>query len=473
MKRSILLISMSLLVGATNAQGLIINEISQGPNGSKEFIELLVVGSSTQKTGELNIADWIVDDNNGEFRLADNSSPGIATGHFRFSANDTTAHMPIGSLIVLYNVADKDPAWTFPMVVDGNDIAHMATNAAGTTTYYIPGTSTLLRAVSQTPSSTSNSYVYTNSTVPPIAQNWNGELGLANTGDAIQTRKPDGSFYQGFGFSTPNKTNVFTQFPNAAETGVPAFNGYKGVAGGMDTYFTCGSWYFPGPYLTGASSAATPGEPNNADNAALIGKVGDGQLDYDLLNTNITCGEALPIMLSSLIGHVQKTDIVIDWTMASEINNDYFSVQRSQDQQSWQEVGQVKSQGTSSVDQDYTFVDHAPVDGTSYYRIVQVDQEGNKLNSTYVTVKFGSQHGNAVAYPNPITENNLNLRVGSQTVKSILITNISGKVVYKENKEHTMETLTIPVAGWASGIYFIRLKTGQGYQTIKVIKQAK
>lgn len=455
--------------GFLNAQGLIINEISQGPTGSKEFIELLVVGSNAQKTGVVDISNWIIDDQNGDFKLSDNTSPGIAIGHFRFVANDTTRNMPIGSIIVLYNAADKNTAWTFPKLSNGVDSFYIATNSAGTSTYYIPGTSKMLRAVSGTPNNTSNSYTYTTSTIPPIGQNWNGELGLANNGDAIQTRKPDGTFYHGFGFSTPNATNVFTSFPTFSEVGLPSFNGFKGVAGGKDTYFTCGSWYFATPFITGnASSVETPGQPNTTDNGSLITQVANGQIDYSLLNSDIPCGQVLPIFLSSIEAHVQSGTVVIAWTMSTEINNKYFLVQRSQDQQNWQELGKVNSVGNSSVEQNYTFTDKAPVPGLNYYRVVQVDMNGLQSNSTPVSVKTGGSEINSAAYPNPVVENNFHLKIGTEGVKNILITNTAGKVFYKDDNRHKSEVLTIPVTGWAKGIYFIKLTRDSGYQTIKL-----
>lgn len=154
------------------AQGVIVNEISQGPTASKEFIELLVVGSATQPTGTVDLRDWIIDDNSGAFRLSDNSAPGIAIGHFRFTLSDTFATVPIGALIVIYNASDTNGNWDFIMTnINNEQIAHIEN---GGMVYYIPGTSTLLRACSGTPNNTSQSYAYTNSTIPPLGANWTG-----------------------------------------------------------------------------------------------------------------------------------------------------------------------------------------------------------------------------------------------------------------------------------------------------------
>lgn len=466
-------LALFMAIVCVNAQGLIVNEISQGPSGAKEFIELLVVGNNSQKTGNLNISDWIIDDNNGDFILTSNTAPGIATGHFRFTDDIITREMPIGSIIVIYNAADQDPAWTFQRQDNnGEDIPYKTTNSAGTATYYIPGTSSLLRAVSNTPSNTSTSYAYTNSTVPPSPVNWVGELGLANNGDAIQTRKPDGTFYQGFGFSTPTKTNVFASFPLAAETGTPAFNAFTGSATGMSTHFTCGSWYFATPYVTVGAAEATPGEPNSTDNQQLIEKVAAGDFDYSILNTDISCQLALPIRLSHFKGYIQDKTVRLTWTMSSEENNDYFIIQRSLDGTQWQEAGRLPSQGNSAKDQNYSFTDPQPLSGDVYYRIVQVDQKGQKEFSRVMSLKLNNTTLEPRIAPNPVSGNTVQLQVNGNEIKRIVIFNMAGKTVYKNDQVNsTQGSLEISVANWAKGIYLIRLDTQSGKKTLKLLRK--
>ena len=91
-------------------QSLIINEVSQGPSGSKEYVELLVIPTSTTQNCEtcMDLRGWIIDDNNGYFSNGPDPGEGIASGAVRFSSsNPFWSCIPIGTIIVIYNSGDK------------------------------------------------------------------------------------------------------------------------------------------------------------------------------------------------------------------------------------------------------------------------------------------------------------------------------------------------------------------------------
>src|SRR5690554_4296847 len=88
---------------------LVINEVSNGISGNKEYIELLVVGPPAQPCeapATLDIRGWIIDDNNGF--LGTGSGNGIASGAFRFKNDPFWANVPVGTLILLYNQDDYE-----------------------------------------------------------------------------------------------------------------------------------------------------------------------------------------------------------------------------------------------------------------------------------------------------------------------------------------------------------------------------
>lgn len=458
------------------AQGMIVNEISQGPTASKEFIELLVVGSAAQPTGTVDLRDWIIDDNSGAFRLSDNSAPGIAIGHFRFALSDTFAAVPIGALIVIYNAADTNGNWNFIMTNTSNEqIAHIEN---GGMVYYIPGTSTLLRACSGTPNNTSQSYSYTNSTIPPLGANWTGEIGLANNGDAIQIRKPDSTFYHGFGFSTPTQTNAFTTFPTFSEVGLSSFNAFSGVAGSKVTYLNCGSWYFSSNYSTGdvttdtATTAETPGQANNTDNALLISNVQAGEIFYSMLNQNLPCSVILPVSLVSFTARAAGSTVILDWATASEMNNALFIVERSSsNQKDWKEVGRITGKGNSNEKNNYALIDEEPYRGYSFYRLTQVDADGKKQISSVAKVYLADTEEQWPVYPNPVhAGHNLKIKAGNEGISNILITDVTGRTVYEDKQLHTNEIVEIPFSKQSNGIYYVQLHIGNNITTGKIVK---
>ena len=81
-------------------QGLIVNEFSQGDQLSREYIELLVVGTRTCTDSTADLRNWIFDDQNGWYGAGN-----ISTGHYRFANVANWAAVPYGSLILFYNSA--------------------------------------------------------------------------------------------------------------------------------------------------------------------------------------------------------------------------------------------------------------------------------------------------------------------------------------------------------------------------------
>lgn len=98
--------------------------------------------------------------------------------------------------------------------------------------------------------------------------------------------------------------------------------------------------------------------------------------------------------------------VQLDWATASEINNDYFAVEKSTDGRIWQQVATVEGVGTTTETSTYREYDHRLTIGNSYYRLAQVDLDGNISYSSVKTVTIASLEGPDVIslYPNPATD---------------------------------------------------------------------
>ena len=97
------------LITFVHSQQLIINEVSQG-SGNGEYVELLVVGTLSCQTPAqcMDLRGFIIDDNNGYF--ASGNGTGIASGALRFANNPIWSCILPGTLIVVYNDADRNTA---------------------------------------------------------------------------------------------------------------------------------------------------------------------------------------------------------------------------------------------------------------------------------------------------------------------------------------------------------------------------
>jgi hypothetical protein len=95
----------------------------------------------------------------------------------------------------------------------------------------------------------------------------------------------------------------------------------------------------------------------------------------------------LPIDLLSFTAKYQDGKVLLNWATGSEINNDYFTLERSRDAVSAEIIGFVDGAGNSSQTLHYEFIDHDPLPGISYYRLKQTDYDGSFEYSQWVAVQ--------------------------------------------------------------------------------------
>jgi hypothetical protein len=87
-------------------------------------------------------------------------------------------------------------------------------------------------------------------------------------------------------------------------------------------------------------------------------------------------GGALPIELLSFGAELNGDDVDVNWSVASQVNNDYYSILRSVNGYDWTEIGTVRGAGTANEQIDYKFIDEDPCIGLSYYKLKQTDFDG-------------------------------------------------------------------------------------------------
>jgi len=85
----------------------------------------------------------------------------------------------------------------------------------------------------------------------------------------------------------------------------------------------------------------------------------------------------LPITLQSFIGYESRDGVVIEWTVLNEVNNDYFTIDRSVDCYNWHELTTVPGNGNHNNEMSYSVFDENPLIGINYYRLKQTDYDGN------------------------------------------------------------------------------------------------
>ena len=176
-------------------------------------------------------------------------------------------------------------------------------------------------------------------------------------------------------------------------------------------------------------------------------------------------GIALPIQLISFNAAYNKTSKAVHtaWTTASEINNDYFTIQRTADGVTFDSIGTVKGAGNSNSLREYSFDDANPVQGVSYYRLLQTDFDGKVTTFDMVAVEVNAEEVSAIKiFPNPGNGSEVNIIYSDDNLgdnATFTISDLSGRTVSQttvinEFKGNNIYKLT-PQTALPAGIYFV------------------
>lgn len=109
----------------------------------------------------------------------------------------------------------------------------------------------------------------------------------------------------------------------------------------------------------------------------------------------------LPIELLGFDANAIEEGVQLDWSTASEMDNDRFEVERSADGQNFQMIGVVPGSGSSAHIQQYGFVDRTPESGMNHYRLRQVDNDGHGEHSPVASAFFKRGGQDVLLVPNP------------------------------------------------------------------------
>jgi len=180
-------------------------------------------------------------------------------------------------------------------------------------------------------------------------------------------------------------------------------------------------------------------------------------------NVVVSCDgcSTLPVELTSFeVTKKGNSEVHLEWETASELNNDFFTIERSIDAENWQEIGQIDGAGNSQQTLNYDTLDRTPLKGTSYYRLKQTDFDGSFTYSDIRSVNF-EKGASVLLYPNP-AKTTLTIQGEAAAIKEILIFNATGQNVTKRLSRlvDDKETIVFDLTALPSGIYFVKTKEG-------------
>lgn len=147
----------------------------------------------------------------------------------------------------------------------------------------------------------------------------------------------------------------------------------------------------------------------------------------------------LPVSLTDFSVMQQGDEALLQWSTATELNNDYFDVERATTNlETFTSVGRHVGNGTTSVPHDYSLIDAHPVPGVNYYRLKQVDLDGNYVYSEVKILNFdGILRGPYIkVYPNPTHSQRVSIEVNGiddTDIVTLTIMNMTGQTVFEKS----------------------------------------
>lgn len=187
----------------------------------------------------------------------------------------------------------------------------------------------------------------------------------------------------------------------------------------------------------------------------------------------------LPVELLSFSAKNESESVKLEWATASEINNDFFTIERSINLESFEILGYVSGVGNSNLIQNYQFYDEQPLDGISYYRLKQTDFDGSFKYTDAVKIqriRIAQTKLSMLIYPNPVTQNRVNISVSglqSDEKVNLMLFDLSGRLHYSQEifanpLGELLEQINLPT-NLRKGIYILNLAGNSGKFTQKVI----
>jgi hypothetical protein len=208
----------------------------------------------------------------------------------------------------------------------------------------------------------------------------------------------------------------------------------------------------------------------------MVDSYGGNRCDFQLTMTGPVC--ILPTDLVNFSGRMNRSqEVVLSWQTTAEMNNDYFTVERSTDGINFSGIGRLNSQGNSSAPRYYAYTDHQPTGSVNYYRLRQTNLDGTHKLTPPIVVRSSSPTSGFIIFPNPVTDNiklEIDTKFNIGDNYSVVITDMAGKVIWKKDiiASNGQDTYleNISTSNFGKGTYFITVNHGDNSEVKKFIK---
>ena len=190
---------------------------------------------------------------------------------------------------------------------------------------------------------------------------------------------------------------------------------------------------------------------------SFTGYAGTGAIS----NGELVPASSLPIKLISFNATRQNNQTQLTFSTATEENNSFFAIERSGNGTDFRTIGKVNGAGTTTSIQNYTFTDETPLSGINYYRLKQVDFDGQFSYSPVATVVFDNKAGIRLA-PSPVQDQlRVELDEMFQGDAQWQLYDFAGRLVQTGVLSAENMVFNVEVGSLTPGNYVIRVVSGQ------------
>lgn len=200
-------------------------------------------------------------------------------------------------------------------------------------------------------------------------------------------------------------------------------------------------------------------------------------LDWTFTNGATLDCTPLPTELVTFIGKQNEKLIELEWITATEVNNDYFIIEKSSDGINFVPFKTEDGAGLSTQLLNYKIIDENPFNGNNYYKLSQVDYNGHKTHLSLLNIEFKT--GDFVInnlHPNPTNgEMYFDFYSTSNGSMKLEIIDITGRVVNSKilNASEGKNSFTVPSNEISNGVYYLKMdfENGKHQEVFKIIKE--
>ncbi len=167
---------------------------------------------------------------------------------------------------------------------------------------------------------------------------------------------------------------------------------------------------------------------------------------------------SLPVTISVFRAATSGNNVVLNWTIAQNINTKTFLVEKSNNGNNWQQIGALQADNFAGTAGNYQYVD-VSVAPTNYYRLKMVDLDGKITYSSILVYRPGNAGLTTSVFPNP-TAGNLNISIGnvlSQKAFTLHIFNQSGQLLNRRQIGAGTNVLSIDLSAYKAGNYVLEM----------------